>query len=102
MAMRRPKKKKGLSPLVIGAAIGMAILIVIIVFATAPTSRDNPFENKEYQAATAQFYEKIKDPREFQKLNPALQEKIINDRKVPPEWGKGDFVPWYDPIKGKP
>ena len=99
---KRPVRQKALPLWTIIAAIAGVVVILTVIFMMLPGEESN-LERTDPEAAQLEkeFYEKCKSITFFQRLRPEQQEGLVGKKIVPPEWGEGNYVPYYDPKTGR-
>jgi hypothetical protein len=99
---KRPVRRKALPLWAIVAAIAGAVIILTVIFLKLPGENVN-LERTDPEAAemARDFYEQCKDAKFFQGLRPNMQKGLVKTKKVPPEWGEGNYVPYYDAKAGR-
>jgi len=100
---RRPMRRKSLPLWVIVVAIAGAVGGLIAVFTLLPGEAGNDAAKVDPAIKTMErdYYLKCRKIDFFRRQRLDIQESLVKKEVVPKEWGEGNFVPWYDPKKGK-
>jgi|GEM_PF-2510263 hypothetical protein len=97
MAAKKGKQRKALPTWVSIVVIIVVIAGIAVVYSMKKGPMTDAYRDPEMQKLVSKFDQDIQNYDFFKKRSPALQQQLIDQQRVPKEWGEGNPVPWYDP-----